>query len=866
MNHEKGGSSSGPPDSNRECVQLAEIAGGIGTFQWDLASTSWEWTAPTARLFGFEPNRDGSSLAEWHRAVFPDDAIKLRAAAEQAAQSGKFYAEFRVRPPEGSVRWLAGKGDVQDGRLYGVFYDITERKQLEVRLLALNETLEARITELREEARTLEILNRTGAGVAAELSIERLVQTVTEACVELTGAAFGAFFYNVIDAAGESYMLYSIAGTSREAFANFPMPRNTAVFDPTFRGLSPVRSDDILTDPRYGKNSPYYGMPKGHLPVRSYLAIPVVSRSGEVIGGLFFGHPEPGVFTDRAERIVAGIAGQAATAMDNARLYEASQRENDARRKAELELVRLNETLEQRIEERAREIVRLDEVERSFKILVEGVSDYAIFTLDREGHVLTWNTGAERIKGYPASEIIGQHFSRFYTEEDRENGVPTRALGVAARTGKFETEGWRVRKNGARFWASVVIDAIRDDSGEVVRFAKITRDMTERREAEEQLRQAQKMEAIGQLTGGVAHDFNNLLTIIGGNIETIQRHLPADNPKMHSMLGTALRAVDRASTLTGRLLAFSRRQPLDPKPIEMNRLIIGMSDLLARTLGERISVQTVLSGGLWPIFADANQLENAALNLAVNARDAIPGSGKLTIETANTHLDEAYAAAHGEVKSGEYVMLAVSDTGLGMTREVMNRAFEPFFTTKKFGEGTGLGLSQVYGFVKQSGGHIKIYSEVGQGTTVRLYFPRARSDASEDGVSPAAATPFAKAMETILVVEDEPDVRAYTTDILRELGYVVLEAADADEALGLVTTEPQIRLLFTDVGLPGAMNGRQLADEARRRRPDINLLFTTGYARNAIVHHGRLDRGVELIVKPFTFAGLASKIRSILDK
>jgi PAS domain S-box-containing protein len=846
--------------------EFAEICGGIGTFEWDLASDTWEWTVPVARLFGFDVDAGASALAEWHRAVFPDDLLKLRAVAAEAAQSGRFYAEFRVHLPKGGVRWLAGKAEMADGRLLGVFYDISERKQLDIRLLALNETLEARVAEVREEARTLEILNRTGAALAGELSAERVAQNVTDACVELTGAAFGAFFYNVVNEAGEAYTLSSVAGASREAFDNFPMPRNTAVFEPTFRGLGPVRSDDILADPRYGKNPPYNGMPKGHLPVRSYLAVPVVSRSGEVIGGLFFGHREPGVFTERTERIVVGVAGQAATAMDNARLYEASQREIDARRKAEHELVRLNETLEQRIEERAREMVRLDEVERSFKILVDGVTDYAIFTLDRNGNVLTWNTGAERIKGYAPSEIIGQHFSRFYTEEDRESGIPTRALSVAARTGKFEAEGWRVRKNGSRFWASVVIDAIRDHSGEVVRFAKVTRDMTERREAEEHLRQSQKMEAIGQLTGGVAHDFNNLLTIIGGNLETIERHLPAENAKVHSMLGTALRGVDRASTLTRRLLAFSRRQPLDPKPIELNRLIMGMSDLLARTLGERISVQTVLSGGLWPTSVDANQLENAVLNLAVNARDAMGGSGKLTIETANTYLDEVYAAAHDEVRAGEYAMLAVSDTGLGMTNEVMDKAFEPFFTTKKFGEGTGLGLSQVYGFVKQSGGHIKIYSEVGEGTTVRLYFPRALGNAAEDRASSAKATPFAKAMETVLVVEDDADVRAYSTEILRELGYAVLQAADADEALGVLATEQQIKLLFTDVGLPGAMNGRQLADEARERRPDIRVLFTTGYARNAIVHHGRLDRGVELIVKPFTYSSLAAKVRSVLDK
>jgi PAS domain S-box-containing protein len=554
----------------------------------------------------------------------------------------------------------------------------------------------------------------------------------------------------------------------------------------------------------------------------------------------------------------------------NQKMSELS-REIVARRRAEADLRKLNESLEQRIEERAREIAstsgRLDEVEHSFRTLIEGVTDYAIFTLDRNGVVRTWNSGAQRIKGYAPDEIIGQHFSCFYTEEDRRNGVPEHVLATAARTGRFEAEGWRVRKSGSKFWANVVIDAIRNEEGEVVRFAKVTRDMTEKHAVEEQIRQAQKMEAVGQLTGGVAHDFNNLLMVIGGNVETAQRRLTAPDQKVSAPLLTALRAVERATALTHRLLAFSRRQPLDPKPIEMNRLIIGMSDLLVHTIGEQVKVETVLSAGLWPISADANQLESAVLNLAVNARDAMPNGGKLTIETANAYLDDAYALLHNEVTAGEYVMLAVSDTGQGMTKEIIGKAFEPFFTTKPLGQGTGLGLSQVYGFVKQTGGHIKIYSELGEGTTVRLYFRRLVAPGIADNFAPKSTMVVpAKEQETILVVEDEPDVRAYTSDILRELGYRVLEAGDGDAALSRIAAEPQIKLLFTDVGLPGAFNGRQLADEARKRRPDLKVLFTTGYARNAIVHHGRLDPGVDLIVKPFTYAGLAAKIRAVLDR
>ena len=325
--------------------------------------------------------------------------------------------------------------------------------------------------------------------------------------------------------------------------------------------------------------------------------------------------------------------------------------------------------------------------------------------------------------------------------------------------------------------------------------------------------------------------------------------------------------MERASTLTHRLLAYSRRQPLEPRSVELNRLIMGMSDLLGRTIGANITIETVLAAGLWQVSADPNQVENAILNLAVNARDAMPDGGKLTLETANTHLDEAYARINAEVVPGQYAMLAVSDTGIGMTPDVVEKAFEPFFTTKGLGEGTGLGLSQVYGFIKQSGGHIKIYSELGEGTTVRLYLPRLREQppaVQED--APVVQPPPLGGQETILVVEDNDEVRAYTTDILRELGYEVFEATEGDTALSLIASEPRIKLLFTDVGLPGPFNGRQIADEARKLRSDLKVLFTTGYAQNAIIHQGRLDPGVQLIVKPFNFPSLAAKIRQMFDE
>jgi len=587
---------------------------------------------------------------------------------------------------------------------------------------------------VREEARRLQILNRTGAVLAAELNLERLVQSVTDAAVDLIGAQFGAFFSNPDGDQLYSRELYTLSGAPREAFADFTLPRGSPLIQTTLRDAGIIRSDDVVKEPRYGKGRPYYGTPDGHLPVRSYLAVPVVSRSGEVHGGLFFGHGQPGVFTERDELIVTGIAAQAAIAIDNARLYSQS-------RQAEEDLRRLNETLEQRV---------ADEI-------------------------------AQRMK------------------------------------------------------------------------------------TEEAFRQAVKMEAIGQLTGGVAHDFNNLLQVISGNLHLLQQRVVAGKSSaidLKRLIDSAFRGVARATTLTQRLLAFSRRQSLEPTPVDINRLVTGMSELLRRTLGESISIETVLAGGLWRTLADSNELENALLNLAVNARDAMPDGGRLTIETANAYIDDAYAEANQEVVPGQYVMIAVSDTGVGMTREVVARAFEPFFTTKEIGQGTGLGLSQVYGLVKQSGGHVKIYSEVGEGTTVKIYMSRLMDTASE--AVPEQPRSLAQPQgegEIILLVEDDEDVRANTGMMLRELGYRVVEAVHGSSALMLLESRPDIDLLFTDVGLPGGMNGRQLADQALSLRPGLRVLFTSGYARNAIVHQGRLDPGVELISKPFTLPQLAAKMR-----
>jgi PAS domain S-box-containing protein len=811
--------------------------------------------AAQREFWGVEP--DNLSSFDWGQTVHPDDKGALGAAFGPAMESKKaFQVEARYRRSDGVFRTLLTKAEPRfdtSGRfigMIGVNEDVTQQREAQQKLLT--------------ESRVSAILNETGSAIAAKLDLSEIVQIVTDAGVELTGAQFGAFFYNVLNDAGESYTLYTLSGVPKEAFSRFPMPRNAAIFAPTFAGQGTIRSDDIIKDPRYGHNAPYKGMPEGHLPVRSYLAVPVRSRSGDVLGGLFFGHSQPAIFDQRAEKLMAGLAGQASIAIDNARLFEASQKELKQRRAAEEKLRALNIALEQR---NAEEATQRGKAEERFRLLIQSVTDYAIYMLDKEGRVSSWNPGAERFKGYTAGEIIGEHFSRFYTEEDRAAEIPRIALETAEVTGRFEAEGWRVRKDGTRFWANVIIDPIRGEDGRLIGFAKVTRDLTEKREAEERLRQSQKMEAVGQLTGGLAHDFNNLLAGISGSMEMIQTRLAQGRAQeVDRYLLAAQGAVKRAAALTHRLLAFSRRQTLDPRPTSTNGLIFCLEELVRRTMGPSIQVEVVGASGVWPILVDPNQLENAILNLCINARDAMPDGGKLTIETANKWLD-ARAARLQDLPEGQYVSICVTDTGTGMAPEIVGKVFEPFFTTKPLGEGTGLGLSMVYGFARQSGGQVRIYSEVGQGTTMCLYLPRHNADAVADEELPPPQRPATVGEgEVVLVIDDEPTIRMLIGELLAESGYAVIEAPDGPAGLKVLESNARIDLLITDVGLPGGMNGRQVADAARVSRPDLKVLFITGFAENAVVGKGRLEKGMFVATKPFKMDELAARIREIISQ
>jgi PAS domain S-box-containing protein len=513
------------------------------------------------------------------------------------------------------------------------------------------------------------------------------------------------------------------------------------------------------------------------------------------------------------------------------------------------------------------------ESERRFRLLVEGVTDYAIYMLSPEGIITNWNAGAQRIKGYSSSEIVGKHFSCFYVAEDVDAGLPDRALARARLEGRYEAEGWRRRKDGSRFWAGVVVDAIHDE-GKLIGFAKITRDLTERREAQlqldqsrEQLFQSQKMEAVGQLTGGLAHDFNNLLAGISGSLELMKKRIAEGRlTEIDHYVAAAAGAASRAAALTHRLLAFARRQTLDSKPISPNGLVTDMVELIQRTIGPAIRLKIVLAPSLKLILCDPHQLENTLLNLCINARDAMPDGGQLTIETADVVVEHS-AARERELDPGRYAVIYVTDTGTGMSSDVLQRAFEPFFTTKPIGKGTGLGLSMTYGFIRQSGGQVRIDSEVGKGTVVRLYLPQHKGEVDKEVWQVQKVEPSETGCgETILIVDDEPTVRMLITEVLAEAGYVPIEAIDGVSGLKVLQSNVRIDLLISDVGLPGGINGRQMADTARLGRPGLPILFITGYAASAAIASGDLESGMHVLTKPFTMDALASRVKWIIEQ
>jgi PAS domain S-box-containing protein len=469
----------------------------------------------------------------------------------------------------------------------------------------------------------------------------------------------------------------------------------------------------------------------------------------------------------------------------------------------------------------------LFESERSFRMLVDAVTDYAVYMLDHDGYITSWNAGGQRIKGYLPKEIIGQHFSRFYTEADRANGKPKRALKTAAQTGRYEEEGWRVRKDGTFFWASVVIDPILED-GQLVGFAKVTRDISERREAQlrleeiqKKLAESQKLDALGQLTGGVAHDFNNLLMIITGSINVLRRVAGTD-AKGQRAIQAIEAAAHRGASLTRQLLTFARRQSVTPQTVNLSELVSNVRDVLHTGIGSTVQLSIEAEQDLWPVTLDVGEFETALVNIVINARDAMPNGGPIDLVLTNCTVREVDLA-------GDFVAVSISDTGVGIPDDIATKVFDPFFTTKPIGKGTGLGLSQVHGFAHQAGGFVKIRSKLSEGTTVTLYLPRAEEVNEVNGKETAEEEAATAGIGTVLLVEDNPDVASVSKALLEQLGYRVRCASNANTAMDEIARDG-IDLLFTDIVMPGQMDGLALAREVRKIRPDMRILLATGYS------------------------------------
>ena len=562
-----------------------------------------------------------------------------------------------------------------------------------------------------------------------------------------------------------------------------------------------------------------------HPPLQGWLGAPLVSQSGRNLGVIGLSDREQGEFSAEDEAILVQMANLVSVCIENAQLLHGT-------RVAAL---------------------RAEESKLEIENVLSSISD-AFYVLDNDFKFTYLNDRALELVKRQRADLFGKCVWEEFPEA--KETIVYELYHRSKATG--ESGSCELYYAPLKAWFGVRV--FPHEKGLSVYF----RDISEQVETEEKLQQAQKLKAVGQLTGGVAHDFNNLLTVILGNSDILTDEL-RHNRHLLPLAEMTRSAAERAAELTKRLLAFARRQPLNPKTVDINKLVSGFESLLRRTLGEQIAIELVQGAGLWKANIDPSQLESALLNLAINSRDAMASGGWLTIETSNAHIDDSYASQHEEVAPGQYVLVAVSDTGEGIPKDLINRVFEPFFTTKDVGKGSGLGLSMIYGFVKQSGGHVKIYSELGEGTTVKLYLPRAKDDSQTASLETPVLVEPPHGKETILLVEDDEMVRSHVRSQLVELGYTVIEAADAVEALAAFAKGPAIDLLFTDIVMPGGVNGRKLADQLRAQSPTLKVLFMSGYTENAIVHHGRLDPGVFLLNKPFRKQDLARKVRQVFD-
>ncbi len=799
-----------------------------------------------------------------------------------------------------------------------------------------------------EEAQAL---NRISQLIAGELDLHKIVQAVTDAATQLTRAEFGAFFYNVIDAEGGSYMLYTLSGVDPSHFAGYPMPRATELFGPTFRGEGVIRLDDVKKDPRYGNNSPHRGMPAGHLPVTSYLAVPVIARSGEVLGGLFFGHSHPGVFTPGHERIIVSLAAHAAVAMDNARLFEAAERSrreleanNDQYRNIlesisdgfvtldrewrytfvndraaeyrgssrpdmlgkqiweafpELRATNLYEALtramqageaahfEEFLEAHdiwtethvyptrdglailSRDVTerkRHDEEAWRLAAIVESSED-AIISKDLDGIILTWNSGAERVYGYPAPEVLGRSMMLLLPDDrpDEETRILQR-IRQGERVEHFETV--RRTKAGRLIDVSLTISPIRDNKGSVVGASHVARDITERREFEAKLKESTKLESLGVLAGGVAHDFNNLLTGILGNASLASDLLPASHTQLREVLREVVSASERAAHLTRQLLAYAGKGRFVIELIDLSQMVKEISQLIRSSIPENVQLRLDLAEKLPCIAADSAQVQQVVMNLVINAAEAIPEPqlGNVFITTSAQQVDENYLRqifGADELAGGEYVALQVHDTGAGMDEGTLARIFDPFFTTKFTGR--GLGLSAVQGIVRGHKGAIRVYSQPGQGTTFKILFPATRDRGAAPEETERPFTSSARLGLTVLVVDDEQTVRRTATTSLEVHGYDVIAASSGPEALEIFSKlAEKIAVVLLDLSMPG-MNGEEVLRQLQRVRPEVKVVLSSGFNEVEVVQRFTGKGLAGFLQKPYTSAALGGAITRALN-
>jgi PAS domain S-box-containing protein len=891
-------------------LRLAQEAGGVGIFEVDDQGVL-RGTPEFCRLYGLEECEETPAV-NFERLIIPEDRALVSDRQSRAAGAAPLDVQYRIRRADnGALRWIARRGEIQRDEagepigFAGVALDITDRVRDQQDLATERELL----AQMFEQAPTfMALLEGPEHRVArANPGFKRLIggrEVVGKTVAEALPEAASQGFVDLLDQVYQSGQPYSADG---QLFASQPIAGGPVdnryvnfVYQPihdaggTITGIF-VEGADVTdrtlaaaavaaAEERYrtvmeaidvgfcvlemkfdeqGRGVDYKIIEGNPAFERQTGLTDVMGKwVSEVAPGLeahwfeLYGKValtgEPAHFENRADvfgrwydvrALRIGDVGDHRVAVFFSDISD--------RKRMEVQLHELNATLAEQVE------TRTQDRDRMWRLSTD-----VMLVADFDAKVLAVNPAWTTLLGWEADELIGRDFLSLVHSDDVESTLAEVGnLASGATTLRFVNR--YLHRDGHHLWISWT--AVPDESF----IHAVGRDITaewEQAEAlaetEEALRQAQKMEAVGQLTGGIAHDFNNMLTGVIGSLDLIQRNLASGRTdRVERYIDAATTSAQRAAALTARLLAFGRRQSLDLQPTDANTLVGGMEDLLQRTLGEQIALEVHLATNAWPACTDANQLESALLNLCINARDAMPDGGKLTIETRNEHLDERYAREHAEVEPGDYVALSVSDTGIGMSASTLEKVFEPFFTTKPVGQGTGLGLSMIYGFARQSGGHVRIYSELGQGTTIKLYVPRYRGEVAV-GSEQASDTPLG-AGETVMIVEDDPSVRLIVLEVLEELGYTAIEAIDGRSAIPILQSNRRIDLLVSDVGLPG-LNGRQLAEIARETRPDLRVLFITGYAQNAAVRGGFLDHGMDMMTKPFAIDALATKIQQML--